>query len=590
MQRKTPRLTRRQLLTLMGAGAATLVAGCSEDENPARESDDPTSPDVDPDGPGNGPAPAFLHGVASGDPLPTAVVIWTRVTPVETATPGANVVVEPLPVQWEVADNAGFAGTLRSGSTMAVAEHDYTVHVDVTGLDPDRSYWYRFRSRGVTSPAGRTKTAPAASSTRAVRFGVVSCAEWEFGFFGAYGRLAERNDLDAIIHLGDYIYEFGTSYGPVPTPGAAFDRVHEPPREVTTLADYRQRYGQYHSDPSLQALHARYPFITTYDDHEVANDWWREGAENHDASEGDFLLRLASALRAWREWQPLRLILTGSVQAWRKLQYGRTVDLWMLDTRLYRDQQPDNAIVGYGSVDPATDDPSRTLLGATQKQWLFGGLPQSTATWKVLGNQVPFYPFVLGVNLPDALQQIIDQGDGTLPPLPATLTVEDWNGYRAEQQALIKVMDGVDDVVVLTGDYHESFAAEVPLKPGDYALSQLAPVPLLDARTVAVEFICPAVTSPGLTETLAGLGLPGDAPLNINTVFEANLTLANPWVKYHEGFRNGYGVVEFAATQAQYDFWHVDDRTDPDTAAAAVKSFRVVKGSKRLVAVTAPLS
>jgi len=155
---------------------------------------------------------------------------------------------------------------------------------------------------------------------------------------------------------------------------------------------------------------------------------------------------------------------------------------------------------------------------------------------------------------------------------------------------LIDVMDGVDDVVVLTGDYHESFAAEVPLKPGDYALSQLAPVPLLDARTVAVEFICPAVTSPGLTETLAGLGLPGDAPLNINTVFEANLTLANPWVKYHEGFRNGYGVVEFAATQAQYDFWHVDDRTDPDTAAAVVKSFRVVKGSKRLVAVTAPLS
>jgi len=432
------------------------------------------------------------------------------------------------------------------------------------------------------SPTGRTKTAPALNAKpAALRFGMVTCAEYEFGFFAAYRHLAARNDIEAVLHMGDYIYEFGTSYGPVATPGAGFGRVHNPPKEITTLSDYRTRYGQYRSDPDLQKLHARHPFITIYDDHEIANDWWREGAENHDDSEGAFIDRLAAGLQAWREWLPLRQFsATDPLRAWRRMQFGDLVDLWAIDTRLYRDQQPTNAIVGYGSVDPAVDSPTRTMLGAEQKSWLKAGLAASTARWKVLSNQVPFYPFVVGAALPNVLEQLLDPLDGTLPPLPATLTVEDWNGYRAEQQEMMAVMAEAKTVVVLTGDYHESFAAEVPIHPGDY---------LLNGNSVAVEFICPSVTSPGLSETLEGVGI-GPLSSLINPVFELNLTLANPWVKYHEGFSNGFAVVEFGRERTQMDYWFIADRSKADTTATVAASWEVRQGAAKLFKAAAPLT
>lgn len=571
-----PRLSRRQMLSLLGASAVTVVApGCGTDavsNSPGTPAPGTTTGD---------PAKRFRHGVASGEPLPDAVVIWTRVTPANDALPGSGKGAA-TEVFWEVATAADFKTLLQSGKVNSAATRDHTIHVDVSGLQPSSSYWYRFRTRDAVSPVGRMRTAPALSaSPAALRFGMVTCAEYEFGFFGAYRHLAERNDIEAVLHMGDYIYEFGTSYGPVPTPGATFGRVHNPPKEIITLAEYRTRYGQYRSDPDLQKLHARHPFITIYDDHEIANDWWREGAENHDASEGAFVDRLAAGLQAWREWLPLRpFSATDPLRAWRRMQFGDLVDLWAIDTRLYRDQQPSNAIVGYGSVDPAVDSPTRTILGAEQKAWLKAGLVASSARWKVLSNQVPFYPFILGAALPAVLEAALDPADGTLPPLPATLTVEDWNGYRAEQQEMMAVMEQVQNVVVLTGDYHESFAAEVPSRPGDY---------IVDGNSVAVEFICPSVTSPGLSETLEGLGI-GPLSALINPTFEANLALANSWVKYHEGFANGFAVIEFGRERTQVDYWFVDDRTKADTGAQAAASWEVRQGAAKLFQSAAALS
>ncbi len=562
------KFSRRKLLALMGASAVTtLAAGCA-----GGESDDTN---VAPNQASNA---QFKHGVASGEPLPDAVVIWTRVTPFAEAVPGSGLG-GPVDLAWEMATDINFSSIVRKGKVTARVAHDHTVHVDVDGLQPGTSYWYRFKAGSRVSPVGRTRTAPAAdSSPEAIRFGMVTCAEWEFGFFAAYRHLAERDDIAAVLHMGDYIYEFGTSYGPVASPGQEIGRVHEPAHDIVSLADYRTRYGQYRSDPDLQLMHARHPTITIYDDHEVANDWWREGAENHNAAtQGEFLTRLAAGLQAWREWQPLRAFSdTDPLRAWRHMQFGDLLDMWMVDTRLYRDQQPANAIVGYGSVDPIVDSPTRTMLGTEQRDWLLDGLTGSTAQWKIMTNQIPFYPFVLGASLPSLVAGLLSPTQGILPPLPAPLTVEDWNGYRFEQRTLIAAMKQSKDVIVLTGDYHESFAAEVPERPGDY---------LLDGNSAAVEFICPSVTSPGLSETLGRLGLDATGlPLSpaIDTVFKANLALANPWVKYHEGFSNGFSVFEVNRERTQFDYWFLIDRTDPDSGAVHAASWEVRKGAAKL--------
>ena len=565
-------LNRRDLLRLLGASGYSLaLTGCGS-ESVSNETPQNTLP--------TGVSP-FLHGVASGDPIADSVILWTRVTPIVEALPGSGLggAVEVL---WEISATPEFDSIEKSGKVLTDASSDHTVHINAEGLTPDQHYWYRFETLGVRSPVGHTRTAPATNqAVDAVRLGLLTCAEYEFGFFGACRHIAQRADLSAVLHMGDYIYEFGNSYGPIATPGEALGRQHQPPYDIVSLADYRTRYGQYRNDVDLQAAHAAHAFICIYDDHEVANDWWREGAENHDPStQGDFFDRLAAGMQAWREWLPIRIPdLSEPQRVYRKLQYGTLVDLFLLDTRLYRDEQPTNAIVGYASVDPATDDPDRTLLGPEQREWLSAGLQSSNASWKVLGNQVPFYPFVVGTALPSLLTELLDPLDGTLPPLPAPLTVEDWNGYRADQSRMIEVMSQVDDVVILTGDYHESFAAEVPSNIGEYRLTR---------NSVAVEFICPAITSPGLSETLGGLGVPASDA--IDTVFEANLTLGNPWVKYHEGFSNGYAVVEFNVQRTRYDYWYIDDRADPQTGVRVAASWQVERGSSLLSEASAPLA
>ena len=343
-------------------------------------------------------AARFTHGVASGDPLSDRVILWTRVIPQK-----AN---DTLTVFWQVATDQGFARVVASGETTVSADSDYTVKVDATGLEPDQRYFYRFNARGVSSATGTTKTLPDGLATK-FTMGVASCSNFPQGFFNAYRHMAE-SDLDLVLHLGDYIYEY-------PEAGYANDYAREvlkrnvvPQHEVIALEDYRMRYGLYRTDPDLQALHQRHPFICVWDDHELANNTWREGAENHNEGEGDFHQRIAAARQAYHEWMPIRTINEG-VQGpiYRRFKIGTLADLIMLDTRLVgRDRGLEyatdmlyaTALEGEAPVadvaafkDRRLNDPTRSLLGKDQEEWLDDALRQSVdrgAVWQVLGQQV----------------------------------------------------------------------------------------------------------------------------------------------------------------------------------------------------------
>ncbi len=521
--------------------------------------------------------PPFRHGVASGDPLADAVVIWTRVTPTPDAVPGSGVGPD-AEVTWQMATDPGFAAVVAGGTVTATTASDHTVKVDVTGLAPDTDHWYRFTTPDGTSPVGRTRTAPAAdAAVDSVRIGVVTCAEWEFGRFGAYGRLAERDDVDVVLHLGDYIYEFGLGYGPLASPG---DRTHEPPHEIVTLADYRVRYAQYRSDEGTLALHAAHPVVSMYDDHEIANDTWRDGAENHNPGEGAFADRAASARQAFREWLPIRVDAADPESVHRRFRFGDLVDLWMVDERRYRDAPPESGPFSLASVDPAINDPSRTMLGLEQRAWLLDGMATSDACWKVLGNPVPFIPQNLGPEIPDEVKALLGPVIENLPVARPAYYIDDWNGYVGERDVLFAAWEGIDDVVVLTGDYHESFAADLPKDLGGY---------VIDPVSVAVEFVTPSVTSPGYSETVSLSGAPPEIAGLVDSLFVANFTTSNPWIKYHEGFSNGYGVADFSRERSQFDFHFLDDRMRADSAAPVAASWHADKGDPHVKASAAPL-
>ncbi|MFT5223895.1 MAG: alkaline phosphatase D [Glaciecola sp.] len=558
-------ISRRKFIGTAVGGAAALTARFGRWAPPAHAGEAP-----------------FLHGVASGDPLTDRVILWTRVTPSADAVPGSGMG-PSVEVTWEVARDPDFTIVVASGGAAVTSATDHTLKIDVDGLTPGSDHWYRFTALGMPSPVGRTRTTPAPGASRdAIRLGVLTCAEYEFGFFAPYRHLAERDDIDAVLHLGDYIYEFGREYSSFITPpGEAIGRGHEPPHEIITLADYRTRYGQYRGDADLQALHASHPMIVTYDDHEIANDAWSGGAENHDeATEGSYADRAAAAMQAYGEWMPWRATDPADpVLSHRRLQFGDMVDLWMLDVRRYRSEHVTNAFVSYGSVDPEVNSPDRTMLGDEQLSWLLDGMATSSAAWKVLGNPVMLFPFFMGQAFPSAIQDSLSVlPPGEAPPLPPPLLIDDWNGYAFEQRLVIAAMEQIPDVVVLTGDYHESFATDIPVRPGDYRD---------DGNSVGVEFIVPAVSSPGLSETLEAAGLPGASTIDV--VFEANLTANNPWCQYHEGFAQGFGVIEFSDERAHYDFWFIGDREDPATSAAFAAGWESPRGADKLTESSAAL-
>ncbi|MFD0271433.1 alkaline phosphatase D family protein [Streptomyces sp. NPDC127106] len=506
--------------------------------------------------------PAFLHGVASGDPLPDGILLWTRVTPVPEAVPGSGVG-PATPVGWEVAEDRAFSRIVASGTVTATAASDHTVKADVRGLKPHTPYFYRFTAGAAASPVGRTLTAPRHdASTPSVRFGVVSCANWEAGYFSAYRHLAARSDLHAILHLGDYIYEYHS--GGYPEEKYVVRR-HEPRHEITTLADYRVRHGRYKTDADLQALHAAHAVVAIWDDHEIANDAWSGGAENHTpGAEGDWAARAAAAKQAYFEWMPVRTSTAGTV--YRRLRFGSLADLHLLDLRSFRSQQ---AKVGSGAV----DDPDRTITGRAQLDWLKSGLASSNATWKLVGTSVMISPVAFG-SLPAHLLAPLAKLLG-LPEGGIAISTDQWDGYTDDRKELLGHLKdrNIKNTVFLTGDIHMAWANEVPVNMATYPGS----------GTAATEFVVTSVTSDNIDDIL-------HVPANTASLAaEAAIRAANWHTKWLDMDAHGYGVLDVTAERSQMDYYAVSDKRRQDATAAWSRSYRTLNGTQKVERVWAPV-
>ena len=384
----------------------------------------------------------FSLGVASGDPLPDGVVLWTRLA--GAALPAS------VPVAWEVAEDEGFRQVVQAGTAEALATAGHSLHVELAGLRPGRHYWYRFTALGERSPAGRTRTAPAPGEATPVRFVNAGCQMYEHGHFTAWRHVAAE-ELDFVFHYGDYIYEYGAAIPGQRRWGVEVRR-HQG-GECVSLAEYRQRYAQYHADADLQAAHAAHPFIPSFDDHEVENNW----AADHSARSGRdpaFLLRRAAAFQAWWENMPVRRALLPrgpDIAMHRRFGFGRLLNLHVLDTRQYRDPQPCND--GFRAPCEAVARPDAQMLGAAQEAWLLGGIGAAAATWQVLGQQV----------------MMMQRRRGS------TLGMDGWDGYPAARARLLAgLRDRRANAVVLTGDVHSAWAGTLHENPDDPASPALA--------------------------------------------------------------------------------------------------------------------
>lgn len=495
----------------------------------------------------------FYHGVASGDPLEDRVIIWTRVTP-DSLEAEASV-----EVAWRMATDPELENIVADGTFMTNAERDYTVKVDVTGLSSGTTYYYGFTALDRNSLTGKTKTTPTADEADHLKFGVVSCSNYQAGYFNAYGRLADRTDLDAIVHLGDYIYEYENFfYGD----SSIWDqRLVEPSTEIISLFDYRARYSTYRLDSNLIRAHQQHPFVSVWDDHESANDAYEDGAQNHTpGEEGDWEDRKAISRRVYFEWMPIRDNDNRSI--YRTLSYGNIADLIMIDTRLEgRDQQLRDV------QDINLLDSTRTILGQTQKEWFLNQLGGSQAKWKIIGNQVIFSEFNVGW-----------AGAGLGQSFEATesLFLDIWDGYPSERRQITTFLkeQGIENVVFLTGDFHSSFAYEVADPPvvltfqefpvvgtlPVYSVDTTAYNPSTGAGAVAVEFATPSITAANFDENVdpasaAGLQFQINNPIVAGGIDLGN---PNPHMKYAELIQHGYYVLDVRPDSVQADYFYGD--------------------------------
>lgn len=507
----------------------------------------------------------FYHGVASGDPLPDGFIIWTRVTP-----PGLKRLSTPrnVPVHWKVATDPALTQIVASGDTFATGTRDFTVKIDVRGLLAGSTYYYAFEAQGRQSITGKTKTAPT-SAVEQLKFAVVSCANYEWGFFSGYEQISRRTDLDAVIHVGDYIYEYpdNASYS---SPEIRDLRTLFPRNETVTLRHYRTRYALYHLDPNLRRAHQQHPFITIWDDHEFANNAWKGGAENHNPrKEGSWKRRKAAAIRAYLEWMPIRE--QGTI-IHRTLSYGPLMDLVLLDTRIEgRDIQIEDV------NNPLLQSPNRTMLGETQKDWLKGELTDSTATWRILGNQVVFSEFNIGFA-------------ADLDPLATSDFLESkfldiWDGYPAERSELVDFIDTeeIDNVVILTGDIHCSFAFEV----ADPAFGNPNYNPVTGAGAVAVEFVTPSLSAANFDEEINDF-FSARLESVINSPYPPTNINHNPHMKYADLDQHGYLVLSVTQQQVQADYYFLADVLVPQTTETWGAGFITAAGSHHLVPAVSP--
>lgn len=461
----------------------------------------------------------FYHGVASGDPLKDRVIIWTRVTPSDENQ-------NPVIVGWKVATDTAMSNVVQAGSLITTHERDYTVKIDVTGLQPDTWYYYEFYAYGKRSVQGRTRTTPTENDLKdSLRFAVVSCANLEAGFFNVYASLVERLDFDAVLCLGDYYYEYETgAYSPNPSTG----RVTSPLHEIVTLEDYRMRHSIYRLDKDLRRLHQLFPWFCIWDDHESANDSWVGGAENHNSGEGDWVVRKEASKKAYFEWLPIRDNDTqGQYEIYRSVSYGTLADIILLDTRLTgRSEQ-----VSWGSSQ--LNNSNRTILGIPQRNWLLNKLSTSTATYKLVAQQVMMAP---------------------LTAFGVPVNMDQWDGYPAERSQILNHVfsNAIQNFVVLTGDIHTSWAMEIPI----------------GASKAGIEFVTPSVTSPGM-DLGAGVGA-------------SVIMAANSHIKWVNLDKKGYMIVDVNQNRVQSDWYFVNTIDTENSAAAWAKSYYANQGTTQL--------
>ncbi|MET0448765.1 MAG: alkaline phosphatase D family protein [Aeromicrobium sp.] len=509
------------------------------------------------------PPAIFAHGVASGDPLPDAVVLWTRVTPTADCLPGAGRGPE-VDVTWEIARDPDFEDVVRRGIVRTGPRLDHTVKVDASGLEAATDYHYRFVLDEHVSRTGRTRTAPSpGDAPDGLRFGVVSCANWQAGWFTSYRHLADRGDLDAVIHLGDYLYEYEP--GKYSNGHRNVDvRTHDPRREIVSLRDYRRRHAQYKTDPDLQHLHAAVAFIVTWDDHEVADGNWAHGAFEHQEDEGPWRRRVRAAHRAYDEWMPVRISGTAASgdgeRIYRRLQFGSLADLSMLDLRSYRSER-------VGAGDPAVDDVGRTIAGGAQLAWLGDNLTTSLCTWKLVGNPVMMTPLMLPPR-PEVEQYALAEHISFTPLKAVEPNTDGWDGYVSDRGRLLSRIedDGVENTVFLTGDVHSAWANEV-----------LSPVTGLP---IAAEFVCSSLTSNNVDDFM------GVAPRTTSLALEAATQQQNPHVRWVNLDDHGYCVLLVTQERVRMDWYAISDRRDPDATTHRLASWGVAAGEAGVGSVT----
>ncbi|MEM5518699.1 alkaline phosphatase D family protein [Henriciella sp. AS95] len=561
-------ISRRHFLGF-GAGAAGLAA-CATTGNPLADNRPAFDGDV-----------SFAHGVASGDPLTDRVILWTRVTPSNPAATGT------VPVSVLVARNPDMTDIVSQALTETSPSRDFTVKVDATGLEPATTYYYQFTAKtsggDLSSVVGRTRTT-AASGMAPVTFAVVSCSNYPFGYFNVYDDIAKRTDLDAVIHLGDYIYEYGVDgYGGAE--GQALGRNHEPPMEIVTLGDYRMRHSQYKRDERLQAAHAVAPWLCTWDDHESANNSYRTGAENHQPeTEGNWTDRKQAAVQAYMEWMPVRdpkasREFTG---IYRKFDFGDLATVFCLESRLTGRSDEISWGAELAGVAPAdipakasdvmerVNDPSRTMLGAVQEAWLDKGLKASVSagkTWQVLANQV----ILAAVKPPNLMQALTEEQRaaqtgyvaGMIPfsQLGLPFNLDAWDGFPAARARLYKSAETAGArLVTFTGDTHTAWANTLHDSAGSVR---------------GVELGCTSVTSPGMGKYVTGIP-------NLGELFAE----ANDDVEWYDPDGHGYTLVTLNADEVVSQFYKVSTIEDPGYTVERVADFTAQRKEDGISSIT----
>jgi alkaline phosphatase D len=509
--------------------------------------------------PPDGSSSVFKHGIASGDPLSDRVIIWTRVT---APAPGT------INVDWEVASDEGFGIIIARGTASTGPERDYTVKVDVTGLQAASTYFYRFAMGNDNSPVGRTKTLPVGGVSQA-KLAVVSCSNFPSGYFNVYAEIAKRTDIDVVLHVGDYIYEYGR-IGYASQLAIAIDRESTPDHELLTLTDYRLRHAQYRTDNDLRALHARLPVVAVWDDHDVADDAWSGGAENHDEStEGSFAARRAAAVQAYHEWLPTRLPDPANpLRIYRSFDIGTLASMHMLDTRLIgRDKQVtlSQYLAGEASA------PTRQLLGQPQVDWLSGRIAASPCTWQVLGQQVlmmrmtiplsvatdfsleKLTEYLAALALPESARDETQRALVAQQKVPYNLDA--WDGYPAARDAVLAMARNQGkNLISLAGDTHNAWAGNLTDPSG---------------QRVGVEFGTSSVSSPGFERAL---------PLIANDLLSDAFKRMVDDLRYAETSKRGYAVLTLTTAEARCEYIEISTVFSRDYSVRLAATLRVLPG------------